>query len=246
MAQTENAPELSRLRDAYSRRSEGIEEDRYAYSNLPVLLQTLEVDLRIAQLLRAGGYTNFKALRVLEVGCGSGGNLLRFLRWGIQPQNLYGIELLEDRYRIARSVLPPGVSLICGDAVDADCPPCDVVYQSTVFSSLLDQNFRERLAAKMWETLVPGGAVLWYDFQYNNPRNPDVRGVSSRQARQLFPAGKARGYRVTLAPPIGRRLSAHPVLYRLLSEIPWLRTHWIGLIQKPAFEQRQTSGRSQE
>ena len=41
-------------------------------------------------------------LRVLEVGCGYGDNLLQFIRWGCDPENLIGNELLEDRCAQAR------------------------------------------------------------------------------------------------------------------------------------------------
>jgi hypothetical protein len=79
------------------------------------------------------------------------------------------------------------------------------------------------------------GAVLWYDFAYNNPRNPDVHGVGAREVRALFPGFDASLLRVTLAPPIARRLPERllPVLYPLLSSISPLRTHYLGFLIKP-------------
>ena len=46
-----------------------------------------------------------------------------------------------------------------------------------VFPSILDDSFQQKLADRMWALTKPGGGILWYDFIYNNPRNPDVRGV---------------------------------------------------------------------
>jgi hypothetical protein len=87
----------------------------------------------------------------------------------------------------------------------------DLVLQSTVFSSLLDDAFQQRLAEAMWRWLKPGGAVLWYDFTVDNPRNPDVRGVPLARVRALFPqalwcspprdAGAAAGARRVRAAP---------------------------------------------
>ncbi len=177
-----------------------------------------------------------EALRLLEVGCGSGGNLLELLRLGCAPRHLAGIELLPERYVQARDVLPAGVRLQQGDALLADMPYAsqDVVLVSTVFSSVLDSGFQQRLADTLWRWVRPGGAVLWYDFTYNNPHNPDVRGVSLRRVRALFPQGRITARRVTLAPPLARALvRVHPGLYGLFNSVPWLRTHILCYIEKP-------------
>ena len=59
--------------------------------------------------------------------------------------------------------------------------------------------------------------MLWYDFAYNNPRNPNVRGFY-RVARStaLFPT-PASTARITLAPPLGRRFRP-PHLYALCKQ----------------------------
>jgi hypothetical protein len=107
------------------------------------------------------------------------------------------------------------------------------VYQATVFSSLLDDEFQQRLASTMWRWVRPGGGVLWYDFTVNNPRNPDVRGVPLRRVRSLFPSGSLRVRRLTLAPPLARAVTRlHPSLYSAFNACPWLRTHALVWIQK--------------
>jgi hypothetical protein len=113
-----------------------------------------------------------------------------------------------------------------------------VVFASTVFTSILDQGLRRRVAESMWRLVRRGGAVLWYDFAFDNPRNPDVRGVKAAELRSLFPNGEAKIRRITLAPPIARACLRLPggaglVAYRLLAAIPPLRTHLIGWIEKP-------------
>ena len=107
------------------------------------------------------------------------------------------------------------------------------MFQSVVFSSLLDDAFQNDLAARMWSWVRPGGGVLWYDFTYDNPRNPDVRGVKVKRIRELFPQGEMTVKRVTLAPPISRRACRiHPGLYAVLNAIPLLRTHVLCWIRK--------------
>ena len=134
---------------------------------------------------------------------------------------------MPEQYAQARQVLPLAVRLHEGDALLADVPHAsqEVVLVSTVFSSVLDPDFQQRLAAALWQWLRPGGAVLWYDFTYNNPRNPDVRGVPLRRVRELFPQSRITARRVTLAPPLARALvRVHPGLSGLFNSVPWLRT----------------------
>jgi ubiquinone/menaquinone biosynthesis C-methylase UbiE len=116
----------------------------------------------------------------------------------------------------ARSRLPTSVNLFEGNALELQFPDgfFDVVFQAVVFSSILDDSFQTDLAACMWRWVKPGGGVLWYDFTYDNPRNPDVKGVGLQRIRQLFPHGQMRNWRVTLAPPISRMVTrVHPCLY---------------------------------
>jgi len=173
--------------------------------------------------------------RVLEVGCGTGGNLLQLISFGFEPQNLVGNELLEDRLAVARRRLPGAVALHGGDAAALALPAdsFDIVLQSTVFTSILDEEFQRTLAAKMWSLVRPGGGILWYDFMFDNPRNPDVRGIPLSAVDKLFPAPHAWVRRITLAPPLARTVTrVHPALYTLFNLIPWLRTHSLCWIPK--------------
>ena len=189
------------------------------------------------RLFARAGLADLAALRLLEVGCGAGGNLLELLRLGFAPQHLSGIELLPQRLAQAQQVLPGSVGLSCGDALQAEVAEAsqDIVMAATVFSSLLDDSFQQQLAQAMWRWLKPGGAVLWYDFVFDNPRNPDVRGVPLKRLQALFPAGRMHHERVTLAPPLARTLCrVHPALYAVFNGLPLLRSHVLAWVEKPA------------
>lgn len=220
--------ELQRIAERYARREAG---DRYSLLRPEVWQMWQERQRALLRLLarRPGQPADWRAA---EVGCGAGGNLLDLLRLGLQPAHLTGIELLPERLAAARAALPEGVTLLAGDASAAPIEPGsqDLVLQSTVFSSILDDALQQRVADAMWCWLKPGGAVVWYDFTVNNPRNPDVRGVPLRRVQALFPAGRFTARRVTLAPPLARAL---PAAYGLLNAVPWLRTHRLVLIEKP-------------
>lgn len=228
---TRSQQELDAIAARYARRAGRGEGDRYSLLRPEVWQMWQERQRELLKLLarRPGSPADWRAT---EVGCGAGGNLLDLLRLGLRPAHLTGIELLPERLIAARAALPEGVRLLAGDAAAADIAPGsqDLVLQSTVFSSILDDALQQRVADAMWTWLKPGGAVVWYDFTVDNPRNPDVRGVPLRRVRELFPQGQLTARRVTLAPPLARTF---PAAYGLLNLVPWLRTHRLVLIDKP-------------
>lgn len=211
--------------------------DRYSLLQPDVWQTVQERQRRMLRLFARLGFHDLAALRALEVGCGAGGNLLELLRMGFAPEHLAGVELLPERHAHARRVLPPAVTLWQGDAsrLEIERASRDIVLQSTVFSSLLDDAFQQQLAERMWSWVAPGGGVLWYDFTVDNPRNRDVRGVPLRRVKALFPRARVWHCRLTLAPPLARPLCRiHPALYPVFNVLPLLRTHLLAWLEKPA------------
>lgn len=221
--------EAELIHERYARRTRG-----YEPSEPWVFLTRQELERLVIRLLRAAGQLPAGDRRLLEVGCGTGSNLLMFLRLGFRPDCLVGSELQADRAVAARHVLPTATAVHQGDSASLELPDAffDIVFQSLVFSSILDIGMRTALAERMWRFVRPGGGILWYDFTWNNPRNPDVRGVPLTVVRDLFPQGDVRSLRLTLAPPISRLVTRfHPSTYGWFNVIPLLRTHlicWIG------------------
>jgi hypothetical protein len=104
---------------------------------------------------------------------------------------------------------------------------------ATVFSSILDAATRMNAAREMLGVLRPHGLILWYDFFVDNPWNPDVRGIGKREIYELFPKCRVRLERVTIAPPIGRRVAqTSRSLYSVLNSLKVFCTHYLGLIEK--------------
>ena len=228
-----SADETDRVRERYARRMQ--QDARYSLLNPAALAALQERQRALLRLFASLGWSDLSVLDLVEVGSGSGGNLLDFLRFGFAPERLAGVELLSDRHAVARRALPEAVRLLNGNALELlpAVRPADIVFQATVFSSLLDDAFQQRLAEAMWEAVKPGGGVLWYDFTIDNPRNPDVRGVPLSRVRALFPRGRLRARRLTLAPPLARAaVRLHPGLYTAFNALPFLRTHLLCWIAK--------------
>lgn len=204
--------------------------------NSSALLSTQERERLTSQMIKSLGWLDMEQIKVTDVGCGGGGNLLMLLRFGFAPENVTGIELLVERYERARKTLPPASRVIHSDASIAPIEPAsqDLVMQHLVFSNLFDLDFQQRLADAMWRWVRPGGAVLWHDFAYDNPKNKDIHGIRANRIKELFPHGKIHQHRITLAPPISRLVTRiHPSLYTVFNAIPLLRTHIMAWIVKP-------------
>ena len=218
------------------RYAQRVDDGRYDPLRPEVMLARQERERALVRMLRRHLRRPLRELDVLEVGCGSGDNLLELLRLGADPARLVGSELLPVRADAARQRLPAATAVHAGDAMALPFAAAsfDLVLQVTVFTSLLDDHFQQRLAERMWQWVRPGGAVLWYDFAFDNPRNRHVRGVPMARVRALFPQARIEARRVTLAPPLGRRAAAlHPALWRALNLLPLLRTHRLAWIGKP-------------
>jgi len=227
--------EIDKIVDRYERRKT-ITDGRYGRLNPEVIAWTQERQRALVSLLEAQGIHDLAGMDVLEIGCGSGSNLQELLLLGAEPEHLVGNELLFERTAQARRMLPQVLRIFPGDAsvLPFEEESFDIVYQSTVFSSILDDGLQGRIAEAMWRWVRPGGGILWYDFTFNNPSNPDVRGMPLRRIKALFPYGRINARRVTLAPPIARRVvRLHQKMYGVFNALYLLRTHILCFIQKP-------------
>jgi ubiquinone/menaquinone biosynthesis C-methylase UbiE len=224
--------EERRIQEAYARRRSGLLYSRF---NRAYLFMVQEREQRLLDLLARFGFGQLGGRKILEVGCGNGDLLRDFIKWGARPENLFGVELIAERAAEAVYLCPKDVKVSHGNAAKlrlAD-ETFDVVLQSTVFTSVLDPDTKQQMAAEMCRVLKQDGLILWYDYHMNNPKNPDVRGVKLGEIRALFPNCEIRMQRITLAPPIARRVAPHSWLFcYFLSKVPWLCSHYIGVIRK--------------
>ena len=226
--------EREELIKRYSQRK-GPGDELYSIFNEFQLASLQEKERKLIRLFKSEGYTDLSKLRLFDIGCGYGVDLLQFIRMGFNPANLTGLELVKERMTAAKSILPSSTSVLLGDAgaVEIKEESFDFVYQSTVFSSILNTDYKKVIAEKMWIHVKPGGGIIWYDFIYNNPKNKDVRGVKLKEIGQLFPKGIIKYWKLTLAPPLGRKASSlNPKFYHLLNVFPFFRTHVLCFIRK--------------
>lgn len=217
------------------RRRKEVPLDFYSVIHPSNLFTVTQRTRSLLRLLRREGIASLAGLRILEVGCGAADWLLNFVSWGATPEHLCGIDI--DGQQIAQAVRKlPSADLRPGNA--ANLPwfddHFDIVLQATAFTSILDSEFKKAIATEMIRVTKPGGLILWYDFRFDNPWNPHVRGIGARELKQLFPGCSLRLKRVTLLPPLARWIVPLSWAVALLFEkIPPLRTHILACIRSP-------------
>lgn len=204
-------------------------------SNPGQLFMLQDRERRVLNILRKSNSKVLSTGHILEVGCGTGLWIRDLIRWGVNPAHITGVELLQERALEAQRLCPAGVSVHCGNAATLEFPDqaFDLVIQSTVFTSILNREVRQKLAREMLRVLKPAGFILWYDFHMNNPWNADVRGVTRRDIHNLFPRCQIQLARITIAPPLVRILAPFSwMACHWLSLVPFLCTHYLGTIRK--------------
>jgi SAM-dependent methyltransferase len=225
--------EPERIKERYKRRKQtGADAVRNPVAGE---LARKEREYALRRLIEVAQLAPIEHKSLIEIGCGGGSSLNELFELGFSPNNTVAVELVPEHVLRARHNLPAGVQVIEGNALEVDLSArtFDIVFQSTVFTSILDADFQRRLADRMWDLTKPGGGILWCDFIYNNPWNPDVKGVPLRRVRALFPHGRLLCWRIMLLPPLSRLVTRiHPCLYNWFNAFPVLRSHVLCWIER--------------
>jgi SAM-dependent methyltransferase len=227
--------ELNRIRSEYNRRRNDLRlQGHYSLFNNAQLFLLQTRERLLLKLLKQHQLHDLRRAAILDLGCGNGHQLLCLTRYGANPANLYGVDLLPDRLREAAGRMPrSGLAQADGGHLPFPKGRFDLIFQFTVFSSILDTSLKQQVAGEMLRLLRARGSIIWYDFWANNPSNPHVKGVSPPEIKALFPNCIFDFHRVTLAPPLARRIVPISwLLAEMLAKIPWLLTHYLAFIRK--------------
>jgi SAM-dependent methyltransferase len=225
--------ETERIKSVYEKRDKSGKRKLYSLFNPGSLFAAQQRERWILRALSRAGIADLAERTILDIGCGNGGVLRDFLRYGAQPSRCFGVDLLQFRVDEAR-LLSPNIDFRCQNAetLPYEDASFDIVICFTVFTSILDTPMKRNLAQEMLRVLKKDGVILWYDYHINNPRNPDVRAVKKAELRGLFPGCEIDLARTTLAPPLARTLARLSWLAcYLLEKLKIFNTHYVGTIR---------------
>jgi ubiquinone/menaquinone biosynthesis C-methylase UbiE len=228
------AAERERIQDENRRRERELSPYLYApWQPAENLMHAERKRVAAMMLHRACVFPN-EDDQCLEVGCGAIGWLGDMITWGVSETNLHGIDLDPIRVSRAQKILPMA-DIRVGDATALPwgSNSFDLVIAATVFTSILNQRVRHLVANEIARVIAPDGVLLWYDFAVNNRWNPNVRRVTRKELKQLFPGFRGEIRSVTLVPSIARLVAAKSwVAATLLEAVPLLRTHLLAVLIK--------------
>lgn len=227
---------LESIREEYARRTE--RWDHRDASRRAADERLLARTLRsYGALLERNGLLPLGDRKVLDVGSGRNEFLVAcHEQWGHTGDDLCGIELMPDR--VERGLADyPYLTLRCGSADQLEWADgtFDLVHQGMLLTSILEPALAEAIVAQMIRVTRPGGYVLWYDFVWN-PVNRKTRGIPLGDLRRSFPGWQLVDHRrITVAPPIARRLSRlWDPLVGGLERLRVLNLWELALLRKPA------------
>lgn len=185
-------------------------------------------------VLKDHGCEPLEGKTILEIGCGNGDWVRDFVQWGATPDKVYGVDLLGDRIRAAQR-LNPNIHYVTANAEALDFPDdqFDIVIFATCLTSVQDGEMKQRIAREALRVLRSDGMILWYDFRFDNPWNPDVKGIRKKEIMEMFGNCSYCFHLVTLLPPLARALAPTSWLAcEILARIPFLKTHYLVVMKK--------------
>lgn len=156
--------------------------------------------------------------RILDVGCGYGNWLRSFVDIGAEADKCFGIDLSASRIDVARQknslINYQEQSLFSLPFNESDF---DIVFQSVVFSSILDTTSRIACATEMKRVLKNNGLLIWLDLIHT--KSPELHAFKKSEVHELFTDLKLV-YQKKVQPSYFRRVNGRFAPFsRFLSEI---------------------------
>lgn len=233
----------------------------YDYLNPAFLYHMQERERAILSILSRQDVSLSEA-HVLEVGCGTGHILERFIEFG--ASKVHGIDLMGQRLKTGKDRYPT-ISFVEGNGAKLPFKNSsfDIVMQFMCLSSVLDDSVTKLIADEMLRVLKPGGLVLYYDLrppsvalrivlkilrttrrsrgeapQDRTGETPGtehvtpIRPLTAKAVRSLFGTHSFPLLPVSLDFTIAGIARRSHLSASLLSYLPWFRSHYIGLLRK--------------
>ena len=146
-------------------------------------------------------------IKLLDIGCGSGGMIEYFITKGFQSANCYGVDLSVTRISKAKQQFPE-VNFICGDALDQHFTTLqfDLITSFDLYSHFTTAEQIILGLQNVYKSLAENGSFLWYDIyskdHFKAPTNSESWGFNLQQMKEL---AKAAGFEVISTQPFFKK-----------------------------------------
>jgi len=138
--------EIEEIKKRYEARKTNLNQSKYDSENFYNSIIG-ERELIYKQIITKY-FKQLNTLKILEIGAGTGGNLNAFIKFGIPANHIIAIELIKERINVLKLNYPESTT-IEGNALDINEDyKFDIVFQSTVFISILEDEFQKKNCKK--------------------------------------------------------------------------------------------------
>lgn len=157
--------EIERIKKDYQEKEEK-RSKLWTYFNPVNLYLVHEREQEILYILNKMVQRDLSDLKILDIGCGHGKELAKYIFYGAKPTNLFGVDIIEDRIIKAKNNFS-SISFSVSNASNLDFfdESFDVIIQMTVFSSIFDNNLKLKIASEIERLLSKDGVFIWYDIK---------------------------------------------------------------------------------
>ena len=139
----------------------------------------------------------------LDFGCGSGRLIRDLIEFGVQPTAVKGIEIEQSLIDTAYHYLPRDIFYkFDGLKIPFPNESFNLVCQSTVLSSIKDEDFRHHLCDELLRVTKKGGYIFWWD----KITTVDFVGNQSLEIEKLFKNSKIRKIDIRRKPLPGENI----------------------------------------
>lgn len=242
--------ETMRIQNEYKRRDSQQLNKCYQYENPAFQFHMQEREWMLMSMLRLAK-VDLSNMDMLEVGCGTGHILNRFIEFGVR--RVYGLDLMGERLKTGARCYN-NAQWIQGNAATLPfaTQSFDLVTQFMCISSVIEPTIRQMVAKEMWRVLRPGGWLLHYDMRplpcslqlagkiargagLIRPKkvmSTPIIPVSKNELYEWFPSIEFHIRSVSLRFEFAELARYSHCVAHLLSRLPFLRSHYLALIRK--------------
>ncbi len=223
--------------DVVRERYDGREREVHIYDNQYSLINPIgyygtsnirDIFYKIFNVLRKENL-DIGSLKILDVGCGTGGWTRYFAELIGSTENIYGIDLSRHRIEIAQK-MNPNIKYKVEDVVDLSySKEFDII---TAIDVLTHINTEEQIISALcgiYDSLKPNGFFIWYDVyakdHFQSQENDEAQGYHPAQMIELC---RRCSFKKFISIPMFKNIWGYHTLY-LAKRLPtWL----VSLIEK--------------
>lgn len=163
-------------------------------SDFCLLFKDQVTESKLLEKLSHDGFHDLKHLHVLDLGCGDGQWLRKWLEWGAVPERLTGVDFYEPLLKRAIH-LTPSVQFIQAhpDELPFEDKQFNVIFMFGVLMHILDDSLRKKIGRECLRVLSDDGILITFNLNKGEEKRlePYVAyntiGVDLEELMLLFP-----------------------------------------------------------